>query len=98
MTSLHLAHFVCLWLMAERQISRFYDWSSPLKSFLSSDDGLFDRMRESSATGSRCPHLPPVTIAPISVLAIAVLFLEIPCHSLSLPAARNWTEETWIRS
>ncbi len=40
-------------------------------------------------------HLPPVTI---SVLAIAVLFLEIPCHSLSLPAARNWTEETWIQS
>jgi hypothetical protein len=57
----------------------------PLKSFLSPGDGLFDRMRESSATGSRYPHLPPVTIAPISALAIGVLFLKIPCHSLFPP-------------
>src|SRR6478672_9859790 len=55
-------------------------------------------MWESSATGSLYPHLPAGTVAPISVLAIAVLILEIPCHKLIQPAARNWTEGTWIQS
>src|SRR5260370_41560927 len=41
---------------------------------------------------------PPVTIAPISVLAIAISFPEIPCHTLSPSADRDWTEKTWIQS
>jgi len=36
-------------------------------------------------SGSRYPHPPSVTSAPISVLEIAVSFLEIPCHNLPCP-------------
>jgi len=36
--------------------------------------------------------------APISVLAIAPSFREIPCHSLTFLANRVWTKETWIQS
>jgi len=46
-------------------------------------------MLESPGTGLVTPNLLPVTFAQISVMAISVLFLEIP---------RNWTGDTWIRA
>src|SRR5260370_23593292 len=55
-------------------------------------------MRESSAAGSRCPHPPPVTIAPVICLGDSGINSGDTSSWLVLPAARNWTEETWIQS
>jgi hypothetical protein len=92
MTSLHLAHFVCLWPKDRflGSTTRRPPFHPPVTSIWR-NVGIFDNRVS-------LPHLPPVAIAQISVLVIAVLFPEIPCPSRSLAVARNWTEETWIQS
>ena len=70
------------------------DWSFPLHTTAAS---TWRDVATFSEEGW-LPHLPPVPTATVSVLAIAVSFLEIPRQSPPLLTDQDGREENWIQS